>query len=129
MNTNWKFRIWDRSVKEFIGKGFSITNTGILLKFNKELDKPDNYVVHLFTGVLDKYSKEIFEEDIVEHTVAQSGELKQSVGIVRYESGKGMFILHDGEKHPLGSLFSLRKLGNPYENTVLYDLYVKNKGI
>lgn len=95
------------------------------MKYNKEIEDPENFVLHFFTGVLDKYNKEIYEEDIVEHTLAQAGELKQIVGIVRYDSGRGMFVLSDGKLNPLGELFSLRKLGNPYENSVLYDLYVK----
>lgn len=129
MSNEWKFRVWDKVSKEFTGKGFSLTNTGSILRYNKEVENPDNYILLLFTGVLDKYNKEIFEEDIVEHTIAESGELKQSVGVVRYDPTKGMFILNDGEKHPLGELFSLRRLGNPYENSVMYDLYIKNKGL
>jgi uncharacterized phage protein (TIGR01671 family) len=129
MSNEWKFRVWDKTSKEFAGKGFSLTNSGSILRYNKEVENPDNYILHLFTGVLDKYNKEIFEGDIVEHTIAESGELKQSVGIVGYDPTKGMFILNDGGKHPLGELFSLRKLGNPQENSVLYDLYVKNKGL
>lgn len=122
-----KFRIWDNLKKEFVFKGYSLNYNGHLLYQGQEVQNPNQFVIHLFSGVLDKYNKEIFEEDIVEHTVAEGGDLKQFVGIVRYDANQGMFILNDGDIHPLGKLFSLRKIGNPYENAVLYDLYLKNK--
>jgi hypothetical protein len=43
-----KFRIWDKTQKEFISKGFTITQTGKLLKFNQEITNPDNYILHIF---------------------------------------------------------------------------------
>lgn len=120
-----KFRIWDKTQKEFISKGFTITQNGKLLKFNQEIPNPDNFLIHISTGMVDKYDKEIFEEDILEHTIAQSGVITQAVGLVKYEPKKGLFYLNDGKNLPIADLFSIRKLGNPYENSILYDLYVK----
>jgi|JI10StandDraft_1071094.scaffolds.fasta_scaffold430950_1 uncharacterized phage protein (TIGR01671 family) len=120
-----KFRIWDKTQKEFISKGFTITQNGKLLKFNQEITNPDNFILHIFTGVVDKYEKEIYEEDILEHTIAQSGVITQAVGLVKYDSKRGLFYLNDGKNVPIADLFSIRKLGNPYENSILYDLYVK----
>ena len=125
MAHDWKFRIWDKTLKEFNAKGCTITSNGKILKYNKEVDNLENFSIHFFTGVLDKYDKEIYQEDIVEHTVALGGELTQHVGIILYDSSRGMFVLKDGSSHPLSECFSLRKLGNPYENSVLFDLYVK----
>lgn len=122
-----KFRIWDKSLKEFISKGFTITQHGKLLKFNQEVTNPENYILHPFSGMLDKYDKEIYEEDIIEHTVAQSGNISQIVGIVRYDATKALFYLDDLNRTALSDLFSIRKIGNPYENSVLFDLYVKKK--
>lgn len=124
-----KFRIWDNKAKEFLGKGYAIGSNGKILRYGKELEDDSHLLIHFSTGMMDKYNKEIYEEDIVEHTVAANGELKQVIGIVRYEPSRALFILSDGEKNPLGDLFSLRKIGNPYENNVLYDLYVKNKSL
>ncbi|MCG9874445.1 MAG: YopX family protein [Leptospiraceae bacterium] len=122
-----KFRIWDKTQKEFISKGITVTQHGKLLKFNQEVTNPENYKLLASTNMLDKYDKEIFEEDILEHTVAQAGTISQSVGIVRYDAKRAVFYLDDAKKLPLAELFSLRKLGNPYENSVLYDLYVKKQ--
>lgn len=129
MSFSAKFRIWDSKAKEFHGKGYTLSHSGELFRYGKEPEDPGQYIVHFSTGLFDKYNKEIFEEDIVEHTIASQGDLKQVIGIVRYDPARGMFILSDGEKNPLGDLFSLRKIGNPYENAVLYDLYVKNKNL
>lgn len=124
-----RFRVWDSIKKEFVYKGFSISYNGNLLQNGQEVPNPSQYSVHFFTGLLDKYNKEIYEEDIVEHMIAEKGNLKQSVGIVKYDSQKARFVLMDSDPQPLGDLFSLRKIGNPYENSVLYDLYVKNKNL
>ncbi|MCC5816262.1 MAG: hypothetical protein JJT78_16035 [Leptospira sp.] len=129
MNFEPKFRIWDVHAKEFLGKGFAIGGNGKILRYGKELEDASHLIIHFSTGMLDKYNKEIYEEDIVEHTIAAQGELKQIIGIVRYDPSRALFMLSDGTNSPLGELFSLRKIGNPYENNVLYDLYVKNKNL
>jgi hypothetical protein len=120
MITEFKFRIWDKQSKEFVYRGFSLTPNAKLLKFNQEVPNDSNFIVQFYTGMKDKYDKELFEEDIVEHTVASGGKITTHVGLVVYSAEKASYCL--GED-PLNSLFSLRKLGNPYENPVLYNLY------
>ncbi len=124
-----KFRIWDSQAREFVNKGYTLGTGGMIYRYGKEVENPSQFIVHFFTGIFDKYNKEIYEEDIVEHTTASGGDLKTQIGIVRYDPTRALFLLSDGEKHPLGELFSLRKIGNPYENNILYDLYVKSKNL
>jgi len=118
-----RYRIWDRQNKEFVNKGFTLNLQGKLVRLGGEITGEDNYVVHLFTGLLDKYDKELYEEDIIEHTIAKGGNLTQEVGIIRYLPDQACFVLENGP--PLSQLFSIRKLGNPYENPILFDLYRK----
>jgi hypothetical protein len=120
-----KFRVWDKTTKEFTLKGFSLTLDGKLLRFGQPIQNEDNFVIHAFTGMLDKYDKELYEEDVIEHTIAKGGNLSQEIGVIRYNKDHGAFYLENGV--PLLQLFSLRKVGNPYENPILFDLYIKNK--
>ncbi|EOQ97989.1 YopX protein [Leptospira wolbachii serovar Codice str. CDC] len=120
-----RFRVWDKQEKEFTQKGFSLTLDGKLLKFGQPITNEDNFIVNSFTGLKDKYDKDLFEEDIIEHTVAKGGNLTQHTGVIRYNNEHGAFYLENGP--PLLQLFSMRKVGNPYENPILYDLYLKSK--
>ncbi len=125
MPYNFKFRVWDKGSKEFSNKGFSLTQDGKLLKFGQPISNEKEYTINIFTGLKDKYDKDLFEEDIIEHTIAKGGNLSQETGIIRYNNDQGAFFLENGL--PLHQLFSIRKVGNPYENPILYDLYLKNK--
>ncbi|TGN08456.1 YopX family protein [Leptospira ilyithenensis] len=118
-----KFRVWDKQSKEFSSKGYSITLDGKLLRFGQPVQNEENYILHAFTGLKDKYDKELYEEDIIEHTVAKGGNLTQEIGLIRYNNNHAAFYLD--ESLPLLQLFSIRKIGNPYENPILFDLYNK----
>ncbi len=118
-----KFRVWDKSAKEFTTKGFSMSPDGKLLKLGQPIQNEDNYLVHAFTGMKDKYDKDIYEEDVIEHTIAKGGNLNQEIGAVYYNNEHATFYIENGP--PLSQLFSIRKVGNPYQNPILFDLYKK----
>ncbi len=118
-----KFRVWDKSTKEFSTKGYSLTLDGKLLRLGQPVQNEDNYVLHAFTGLKDKYDKELYEEDVIEHTIAKGGNLTQEVGVIYYNNEHAAFYIQNGL--PLAQLFSIRKVGNPYENPILFDLYKK----
>ncbi|WP_411822513.1 YopX family protein [Leptospira sp. 'Mane'] len=118
-----KFRVWDKQSKEFSSKGYTITLDGKLLRLGQPVQNEDNFILHAFTGLKDKYDKELYEEDIIEHTIAKGGNLTQEIGVIRYNNDHAAFYLDNGL--PLLQLFSIRKIGNPYENPILFDLYIK----
>ncbi|BDA78703.1 hypothetical protein LPTSP3_g16330 [Leptospira kobayashii] len=118
-----KFRVWDKQSKEFSSKGYAITLEGKLLRFGQPVQNEENFILHAFTGLKDKYDKELYEEDIIEHTIAKGGNLTQEIGVIRYNNNHAAFYLDD--TLPLLQLFSIRKIGNPYENPILFDLYNK----
>jgi hypothetical protein len=118
-----KFRVWDKSSKEFTTKGFSLTMEGKLLRLGQAVQNEENYVLHAFTGMKDKYDKELYEEDVIEHTIAKGGNLTQEIGVIYYNNSHAAFYIENGT--PLLQLFSIRKIGNPYENPILFDLYKK----
>ncbi|GBF49263.1 YopX protein [Leptospira ryugenii] len=120
-----KFRVWDKAAKEFTIKGFSLTLDGKLLRMGQPVSNDGNFILHAFTGMKDKYDKELYEDDVIEHTIAKGGNLTQEVGVIKYNNEHGAFYLENGP--PLLQLFSIRKVGNPYENPILFDLYFKNK--
>jgi len=118
-----RFRVWDKTAKEFVNKGYTINIQGKLFRLGGEVQNEENYILHLHTGMKDKYDKDLFEEDIIEHTIAKGGNLTQEVGIIRFQPDQAGFFIDKGPA--LSQLFSIRKLGNPYENPILGDLYLK----
>ncbi len=120
-----KFRVWDKTAKEFTIKGFSLTLDGKLLRMGQPIQNENNFILHASTGMKDKYDKELYEEDIIEHTIAKGGNLTQEVGVIRYNNEHAAFYFENSV--PLLQLFSIRKVGNPYENPILFDLYLKSK--
>lgn len=118
------FRIWDKKSKEFVWKGFSLSTQGKLLRFNSEVEDVENFVLNFNTGFKDKYEKDIFEDDVLEHTIAKGGDIQTFQGIVEFEPKLAAFTV-DGI--PMFQLFSIRKLGNPYEFPLLYNSFLKKK--
>ena len=51
------------------------------------------------------------------------GNLTQEIGVIYYNNSHAAFYIENGT--PLLQLFSIRKIGNPYENPILFDLYKK----
>ena len=97
-----KFRVWDKKIKEYIvPEQFEI----LLLSNDKKTPvcnlnlsnniydfyKAENIEVDMFTGLKDKYEKEIYERDLVEISDSDDDIICQ----VKYEYGS--FVLEKGE--------------------------------
>ena len=125
-----KFRVWDKKIKEYIvPEQFEI----LLLANDKKTPvcnlnlsnniydfyKAENIEVDMFTGLKDKYEKEIYERDLVEISDSDDDIICQ----VKYEYGS--FILEKGEyTEYLGEVEErfLEVVGNIYENKKLMEV-------
>lgn len=63
-----KFRIWDRDYNKFWENGKSFSLQDLAISYH-DLMVSDSFEFHQFTGILDKFGREIFEGDIVEYEV------------------------------------------------------------
>ena len=122
-----KFRVWDKKIKEYIvPEQFEIlllSNDKKTPVYNLNLSnniydfyKAENIEVDMFTGLKDKYEKEIYERDLVEISDSDDDIICQ----VKYEYGS--FVLEKGEyTEYLGEVEErfLEVVGNIYENKKL----------
>ena len=124
-----KFRVWDKKIKEYIvPEQFEI----LLLSNDKKTPvcnlnlsnniydfyKAENIEVDMFTGLKDKYEKEIYEGDLVEISDSDDDIICQ----VKYEYGS--FILEKGEyTEYLGEVEErfLEVVGNIFQNEELLE--------
>ena len=125
-----KFRVWDQKIKEYIvPKQFEI----LLLSNDKEIPvynlnlsnniydfyKAENIKVEMFTGLKDKYEKEIYDGDLIKLSDSDDDIICQ----VKYEYGS--FILEKGEytEHivEVEERF-LEVIGNMFENKELLEV-------
>lgn len=125
-----KFRVWDNKIKEYIvPEQFEI----LLLANDKKTPvcnlnlsnniydfyKAENIEVDMFTGLKDKYEKEIYEGDLVELLDT----IDEIVCVVKYEYGA--YILENGDYREELSNCEERFLlvvGNIYENKKLMEV-------
>ena len=125
-----KFRVWDKKIKEYIvPEQFEIlllcsndkkTPVCNLNLSNNIYDfyKAENIEVDMFTGLKDKYEKEIYEGDLVEISDSDDDIICQ----VKYEYGS--FILEKGDyREELGNVEErfLEIVGNIFQNEELLE--------
>ena len=125
-----KFRVWDKKIKEYIvPEQFEIlllsddekTPVCNLNLSNNIYDfyKAENIEVDMFTGLKDKYEKEIYEGDLVKLLDT----IDEIVCVVKYEYGA--YILENGDyREELSNCEErfLLAVGNIYENKKLMEV-------
>ena len=153
MNRTIKLRVWDKIRKQFIEpiKFYSNTYTEnaepgeALIDFDGQLriayypcgngdnsansvfspiEKQDNYIIHQFTGLLDKNNKEIFEGDLLKRI----GDSLDNFFEVYWNVQAAKFNTRVIQKHnkliaimpvPADGFHDLEVVGNIYENPEL----------
>lgn len=87
----------------------------------KVLDEEENWKVMMFTGLLDRHGKEIYEGDIVVYKEGLIGSEVDYIFTVIFMHGN--FILESNEDHEyndyLGAVEHIYVIGNIYENPEL----------
>lgn len=126
-----KFRAWDESRKEWSQQSFAIDQNGGLSMW-KQQSNSSNYsyghtdlhpIISMFTGLLDKNGKEIYEGDIINHPNFEAYNNVRFNSQVVFEDA--CFHLRTGEP-VLRQLWKLKPhtievIGNIYENPELLE--------
>jgi uncharacterized phage protein (TIGR01671 family) len=115
MSRTIKFRVWDTDRNKWVK--WLTYNIDDFAQSNKEWHK-----VSQFTGLLDRYDKEIWEGDVVKglliYPEATTGTLP-TMGVVEYKDGYSAFCLRNQASQTLFHnhlIHSFEVIGNIYEH-------------
>jgi uncharacterized phage protein (TIGR01671 family) len=124
-----KFRVWCKDKNEWEKDLIMLTpNGGILHKDHNGFTmpcKPETHIVQLFTGLLDKNGKEIFEGDVVNGRCrkdSQGGIAVFRNALVKWDDNYGGFEIDSAVNaisDNLGECRELEIIGNVFENPEL----------
>ena len=117
-----KYRAWDRyrehmCLVDYIEWNVDGTIKSISLNYHGAYylaDRVDNIVLMQFTGILDRYGKEIYDKDIIDCSV-DDGEL----AIVEWDNDRHMWVHSRGNKSWNFAFTGIKVKGNVYETPLL----------
>lgn len=124
----FKFRVWDTHQKQFIDFGVGSLRSDYTLNdiFEDNFNDGDRYTIQQFTGLTDKYGKDIYEGDILKFSLAFafSGEYSDLVE-VKWNNKSGRWIVPMVTIDYFNSSY-VEIVGNIYENPELLKSCSKN---
>lgn len=126
MNRIIKFRVWEKEGvvphgnEWFEGKMHEVKPNHRNSFLDYCLERPNEYIVMQFTGLLDKNGKEIYEDDLVD-TGTKKGRVKFLFGCWHFVDGDNAYLLYPKEEgYGRGGKWKwIEVIGNIYENLEL----------
>lgn len=133
MNDRFKFRAWDKELKQMIGgwtDGYTIEFLGLggfIVRWGEKcenVESEERFELMQSTGLKDKNGKLIFEGDIVDYMRQHSvDDIEELSGPVKFHNGA--FYVEDAYEDSLyllaGCGISLEIIGNIYEHKHLLE--------
>jgi uncharacterized phage protein (TIGR01671 family) len=125
MSREIKFRAWHKEDQEFLdGEYWRITYCGNIEDYTAEDEFSDNLILQQYTGINAKDGTEIYEGDILVHTIISGGQFVAiDQGVVKFQHGA--YILdgsdYDKDSHYLADFLladgttELKIMGNIFE--------------
>lgn len=97
MNRQLKFRIWDKTEKEFtnVSPSFVCGSEEKVFEFCGSLYQRKNWVIQQFTGLYDKNKKPIYEGDIIKYTrlIEKERRIVELFSFIKFQDAKFGFDL------------------------------------
>ena len=112
-----KFRAWDAAKKEMFPDE---VNSDLLVKFFRDVNEKGCFAtVMQYTGLKDKNGVEIYEGDIVFHSMTRGYE-KLAIGVIEWDDYRAQWR-HSRYSEECLSGWKLEVIGNRYENPELLE--------
>ena len=115
-----KFRIWDKTEKEFTNvlPSFVYNSQEKVFEFCGSLYQRENWVIQQFTGCKDENGKEIYEGDIIKAT-SEEFINENFVAEVRFDEGDYYTYINSRDIRGIWSGDDIEVIGNIFENPEL----------